>query len=194
MARYFLITGISLLGLLISLVVFGRYEPSFTVLQGNYAYYRGEYVKATILYLGLNSKWKETKLNERYFQYNIANTYLSVGELEAGINQLLKIDKGLEDKKLIENALFNLGNAHYEIGEYLKSAEYFRDVLEINPGAYDAKINLEISLKKIRAGVISQEKDTQLNAAQAVRILEFVRRHQKPIAPNIPPSGHGDSY
>ena len=53
---------------------------------------------------------------------------------------------------------------------------------------------IEISLKKIRAEVISQEKDTQLNAVQSVRILEFVRRHQKPIAPNIPPSGHGDSY
>ena len=128
------------------------------------------------------------------YTHKIANTYLSVGELEAGINQLLKLDKGLEDKNLKENVLFNLGNAHYEIGEYLKSAEYFRDVLEINPGAYDAKINLEISLKKIRAGVISQEKDTQLNAAQSVRILEFVRRHQKPIAPNIPPSGNGDSY
>ena len=93
MAKYFLITGMSLLALLITLLIFGRFEPRFTVLQGNYAYHRGEYVKATILYLGLNSNWRGTRLNENYFQYNIANTYLSVGELEAGINQLLKVNQ-----------------------------------------------------------------------------------------------------
>jgi len=194
MAKYFLITGMSLLALLITLLIFGRFEPRFTVLQGNYAYHRGEYVKATILYLGLNSNWRGTRLNENYFQYNIANTYLSVGELEAGINQLLKVNQSTEDKKLKENVLFNLGNAYYEIGEYHKSAEYFREVLIMSPESYDAKINLEISLKKTTSELKNQQNSTLFNAAQSVRILEFVRRNQKPIIPNIPQSSDVNSY
>ena len=189
MARYLLSTAPAL-ALVLLMVLTGRgREPRLATLEGNYAFARGDYVRATSNYLGAGGDAPQPHL-----AYNLGNTYLALGEIDAGVERLLSVaDSG--DRGLLWRVAFNLGHARYQAGRYLEAAYHFRDALLLAPESMDAKINLELALRKVRTTPPQVEQDPAAAAgasAPAARILEFIRRLEPAPRPALPPgSDHG---
>ena len=191
MARYLLSTApVLALALLLLLVGRGR-EPRLATVEGNYAFARGDYVRATINYLGAGGAQVQP-----YVAYNVGNTYLALGEIDAGVERLRSITAST-DRELLGRVAFNLGNAGYEAGRYLEAAHHFRDALLLAPESMDAKVNLELALRKVRTVPPRAGQDpagAPGTSAQAVRILEFIHRREPASLPALPPPGDHAGY
>ena len=191
MARYLLSTApaVALLLLLI-LALGGGQQPRLATLAGNYAHVRGDYVRATINYLHAGGDREQPHL-----AYNLGNTYLALGEIDAGVERLLSVARE-DDRELAWRTAFNLGHARYQSGHYLQAAHHFRDALLLAPESLDAKVNLELALSKARAAAPRGERDAAGPDADArtARILDFVRRLEAQRRLQLPPSDNGDGY
>ena len=144
---------------------------------------RGDYVRATINYLGAGGAAQQPHL-----AYNLGNTYLALGEIDAGVERLLSVVDS-RDRELLWRVAFNLGHARYQAGRYLQAAHHFRAALLLAPESRDAKVNLELALRKVRAAQPRLEQDPGAAAgaaAQAARILDFIRRLEPAPRPALP--------
>ena len=190
MARYLLSTAPAVALLLLLLVLGGGRQPLLATLAGNYAHVRGDYVHATINYLlaGVDSE-------QPHLAYNLGNTYLALGEIDAGVERLLSVAPE-DDRELLWRTAFNLGHARYQAGHYLQAAHHFRDALLLVPESVDAKVNLEYALSKVRATPPRGARDAAVPDAdaQSARILEFVRGLEAERRPRLPPAAGGDGY
>ena len=79
MARYLLSTAPVVALVLLTLAAGGSREPRLATLTGNYAFARGDYVRATSNYLNAGGDTERAHLT-----YNLGNTYLALGEIDAG--------------------------------------------------------------------------------------------------------------
>lgn len=190
MARYLLSTAPFAALLLLILALGGGRQPLLATLAGNYAYVRGDYVHATINYLHAGAGGERPHL-----AYNLGNTYLALGEIDAGVERLLNVAHE-EDRELLWRTAFNLGHARYRAGHYLQAAYHFRDALLLAPKSLDAKVNLELALSKARAAPPRGERDAAVPdaAAETARILDFVRGLEAVRPPPLPPADDGDGY
>lgn len=190
MARYLLSTAPAVALVLLILAAGGGRPPRLATLAGNYAHGRGDYVRATINYLHAGGDTEQARL-----AYNLGNTYLALGEVAAGVERLLSVADE-HDRELLWRTAFNLGHARYQAGRYLQAAYHFRDALLLAPESPDAKVNLELSLSKARARPPggAQEAAVPDAAAQAARILDFVRRLEAERRPALPPADDGNGY
>jgi len=175
---------------LVVLAAGARAEPRLATLAGNYAFVRGDYMRATIGYLHAGGDTDQGRL-----AYNLGNTYLALGEIDAGVERLLDVSHE-SDHELLWRTAFNLGHARYQGGRYLEAAHHFRDALLLAPESLDAKVNLELALSKARAVPPRAEQDPAAPDAdaQAARILDFVRRLEVERRPALPPAADGDGY
>ena len=191
MARYLLSTlPATLLVLLILVVGGGRQQPRLATLAGNYAHVRGDYVRATVNYLHAGAAAERPRL-----AYNLGNTYLALGEIDAGVELLLSVTHE-RDRELLWRTAFNLGHACYQAGRYLQAARHFRRALLLAPESLDTKVNLELALSKARPTPPREEAEAALRDAdaQAARVLDFVRRLEVGRRPALPPADDGDGY
>ena len=190
MARYLLSTAPAVALLLLLLALGGGRQPLLATLAGNYAHLRGDYVHATANYLHAGGDREQP-----HPAYNLGNTYLALGEIEAGVERLLSVAHE-DDRELLWRTAFNLGHARYQAGHYLQAAHHFRDALLLAPDSVDAKVNLELALRKARATPPRGERDAAAPdaAAQTARILDFVRRLEAQRRPMLPPADNGDGY
>ena len=190
MARYLLSTAPAVALLLLILALGWSGQPLLATLAGNYAHVRGDYVHATINYLHAGSDAEQPHL-----AYNLGNTYLALGETDAGVERLLSVAHE-DDRELLWRTAFNLGHARYRAGHYLQAAHHFRDALLLAPESLDAKVNLELALGRARATPPRGERDATASdaAAQTARILDFVRRLEAERRLALPPADDGDGY
>ena len=190
MARYLLSTAPAVALLLLILALGGGRQPLLATLAGNYAHGRGDYVHATINYL---LAWVDSE--QPHLAYNLGNTYLALGEIDAGVERLLSVAHE-DDRELLRRTAFNLGHARYQAGHYLQAAYHFRDALLLAPESLDAKINLEHALSKARATPPRGARDAAVPDAdaQTARILDFVRGLEAERRPPLPPADNGDGY
>ncbi len=151
--------GLCAAALLLGVVMFvscGR--PEIEVVQGNYRYRQGQYAEATIHYL----RALEHGRYPGFLFYNLGNVYYSLGETEPALDTLVRASVAEEDHELLFRSNFNLGNIYYELGEYEKAVNHYIQALKADAGEIDAKINLELALKK--ADSSSGERDVQERA------------------------------
>ena len=190
MARYLLSTAPAVVVLLLILALGGGRQPRLATLAGNYAYVRGDYVHATINYLHAGDDSARS-----HVAYNLGNTYLALGEVDAGVERLLSVAHE-HDRELLWRTAFNLGHARYQAGQYLQAAHHFRDALLLVPASVDAKVNLELALSKARATPPRGEPEAAGPdaAAQTARILDFVRQREPQPRLPLPPADDGDGY
>ena len=80
MARYLLSTAPVVALVLLTLAAGGSREPRLATLTGNYAFARGDYVRATSNYLNAGGDTERAHLT-----YNLGNTYLALGEIAAWV-------------------------------------------------------------------------------------------------------------
>lgn len=170
--------------LLLSSVVLsscGKAEVYLHVLRGNYAYGRGDFQEATVMYL----KASDTGQFRDIVAYNMGNVYQALGESEAALEQWEKA-RLTGNKELLPNVLYNEGILKYEMGEYEQSYLLFRQVLELDPLRDDARVNLEYALKKMSARnkvpksirpVPGEEKERE----NLERVLQYVERKEQTL-------------
>ena len=146
------------------------------VIQGNYHYGRGHYQQAIVSYL----RALETEKHTEWVEYNLGNAYHSLGETEAAL--AVWETAGLTQAPALQfHIAYNKGCLYYELGKYREAYGEFRHALRLRPSAVDAKINLELSLRKMASGgdPASQTKIGSIGAGdESGRILDYVRRKE----------------
>lgn len=159
------------------------------VFLGNDSFSRGDYQEATVHYLDAQHSGTEY---QAWISYNLGNVYHSLGEVNAAM-ELWNVATHTTDKALLFNVQFNRGIAFYESGHYDEAYQAFRETLELDPANMDAKLNLELTQKKLQAaaGTPTITETASPSAIQGSedsdRLLEYVRRKEGRIwIPTIP--------
>ena len=179
MERVLLKAGTLLAVVLMTSCSFG--EPHISVLQGNYAYGQGRFQRATVEYLGA----LEQAQHIPWILYNLGNSYHSLGEHEAAL-EMWNAALSSKDPEVMYRAGFNRGVLFYEQGRFDEAYNEFRYALVINPSSIAAKVNLELTVHKIRAGTAAESgRSTTANgggdgepSAETLRVLNFIRRKE----------------
>lgn len=122
-------------------------REAITLLRGALAWSRGDWNAASSRFLPLVHSHDANARD--YAIYALATTYLSQGELDASLQRLASIPES-SDPHLRASALYQAGIIAFNREDYGKAAALFKAVLEIEGGALDAKINLELSKRRER--------------------------------------------
>ena len=156
-------------------------EPHVSVLQGNYAYGQGRFQRATVEYLEALS----TDQHLPWILYNLGNSYHSLGENEAAL-EMWNAALSSQDPELMYRAGFNRGVLFYEQGRFDEAYNEFRYALVINPSSIAAKVNLELTVQKLRAGTAAESGRPAAGngggdgepSAETLRVLNYIRRKE----------------
>lgn len=124
-----------------------KINSAYQIIIGNYHYQRGDYQQATVSYLrGLD--YGEYK---SWLLFNLGNVYLSLGENESAFLIWQKAQKICEDKNLLFKLYYNQGHLNFQIGDFSKAYQLFKQALLLKPGNRRAIVNLELTLDKMQA-------------------------------------------
>ena len=167
---------------------------SFAILRGNMLFRSGEDALATYRYLRAKQRGADW---EDWIDYDLGTLYVSLGEINPGIRVLnraiedfngLPAEPGRQDRELFFRSHFNLGVAHYEIGNYRQAAAAFMQALRLKADSWDAKVNLELALEAmLKSASLPQVQVEKLpdssEEAEDPRIkelLDSVNREERP--------------
>lgn len=180
MEKYFL--TVLLLGLILINSSCSNSKVYIDVIEGNYAFSRGEYQEANLAYL----KVKGQEPFSEYISYNLGNVYYALGEIDSALVEWGSIN-GKSKTEINIRALFNTGVLLYELSRYEESYRIFRSILELDPYHINAKINLEYCIQKMnfttenRSGIRSTGSEELEKTDDVSRVLDFVRRRETNI-------------
>lgn len=159
----------------------GGGDPRIAVLQGNYAFSRGEFQTATIHYLRAVEQFAGAE-GTGGVAYNIGNVYHSLGEPTAAL-AAWQTALTSDDSVIRYGTWFNRGVLLYELGHYTQAGNAFAAALSERPGSLDAKVNLELCLRKIQARQASTSGNSTNGESSAtsetLRVLEYVKRQEE---------------
>ncbi len=170
---------IALLGGLILLLFSSCGEPGvyLEVIEGNYAFSRGDYMTANLEYIRAERKREVLPR----VHYNLGNVYHALGESEAALDEWKQAEDA-EDEPTTYRIAFNRGVLYYESGDYQEAYRTFRRALKFRPDDIEAKVNLEYSLRKQslkdsdEKPEVSDSEDDSTVSDDGKRILEYVQR------------------
>ena len=175
------------------LIFCGCSVPQLETMLGNFSYRHGDFQDSLVRYI---SAAEETRLNG-WARFNLGNAYYALGEWDSAREQWSRSAE-LSEGDAEFASLFNLGVISYNRAEYEEAYEFFRRAVGVRPGDREAKINLELSYRKMdmrrEMGRRTREPETgevQLGEEEAGgRLLEFVNLIEKKqwIAPKEQPS------
>jgi tetratricopeptide (TPR) repeat protein len=123
----------------------GGKSPAALNAQGNEAYAQQDYATALDAYTRAGAE--DPLLAEP--QYNAASVHYRQSDYEqAGA----ALDGALahSGEELAPAGNYNLGNARYRAEDYAGAVEAYKQALRLNPADVDAKVNLELALRKLR--------------------------------------------
>jgi tetratricopeptide (TPR) repeat protein len=152
------------------------------VIEGNYAFSRGEYQEANFDY----ARVKGIEPYTEYISYNLGNVFYALGEIDSAVKEWESINENGK-MEITVRKLFNTGVLLFELSRYEESYKIFRHVLEIDPSNINAKINLEYSIQKMNfttenRAPLSETPVKDLQKTDDVsRILDFVKRKETNI-------------
>jgi Ca-activated chloride channel family protein len=139
------------------------------VKKANKLYQEEKYGEALELYDKALSK----KPGDQMIQYNRAAALYRGRKFAKAAEAFLRSLAGI-DESLEENAMYNVGNSEYRLGEktekqdspkaltnYKKALEYYKRSMRISPHDTDAKYNYEFTLQKIKELEKQQEQEQQ---------------------------------
>ena len=180
MEKYFL-TGLILCLILINSSC-SNSRVYIDVMEGNYAFSRGEYQEANMAYLNV----KEQELYSDYISYNLGNVYYALGEIDSAFEEWGSIDEKSKTEITIRS-FFNTGVLLFELSRYEEAYKIFRSILELDPYHINAKINLEYCIQKMnftienRSGIGKTGLEELEKTDDVSRVLDFVRRRETNI-------------
>jgi tetratricopeptide (TPR) repeat protein len=169
-----------------------RLGASVRVLQGNFRFGRGEDALASLRYLqalGNGERWSP------WILYDLGTQYVALGELEAGLRRLGEATEAQtsgESRALRELAFrraFNFGVARFEAGQFEEAAWSFIEALRRKPDDWDAKHNLELSIRSSLGSAqrgASSPPSAARGGEQARRQLERLHEQEEPAWTSAP--------
>ena len=184
MARYVLSTAPALLLALLLLLSLGGRHPRVAVLEGNYDFARGDLTRALRHYRGA------ARTESPVVAYNLARVQLALGKSEAALELLRRIPADAHPE-LRRRVAFNVGHAHFRAGRYREAALSFRDALALDPEWADARVNLELALRRMRAAPAAEPTAPMTPASGAESELLERLREQQAAVPALPRGGAG---
>ncbi|MCC6543409.1 MAG: tetratricopeptide repeat protein [Nitrospirae bacterium] len=107
-------------------------------LLGSILLNKGDLKRATDEYLSLSRDCLERNLIEKAFEY-AEKTIDITPDLICAHENLFDVAVALDKKHKVEDRGLFLAKYYYESGEILKSADYYKKILEINPSSLEAK-------------------------------------------------------
>ena len=149
------------------------------VVEGNYAFSRGEYQEANLDYLKVNDK----KFFRDYLSYNLGNVYYALGEIDSAFTEWQSIDNESVNDITIRS-FFNTGVLLFELSRYEEAYKIFRKILELDSSNVNAKINLEHCIQKMNFTTENRinSQDSSMEgfekAEDVSRVLDFVKRRE----------------
>jgi tetratricopeptide (TPR) repeat protein len=173
--------GVALIAAALALPVFFSCDTRnayVDVIKGNYFYGRGLYQSAVVEYLNALEEGR----HKEWINYNLGNVYLSLGETDAAADIWEKASES-RDPALLFNIAFNKGALLYELGKYREAYDEFKQALELNSAHVGAKINLELSLKKMGTGAgpfppNRDQEETEKKREDPERILDYIKKKE----------------
>lgn len=160
------------------------------VLEGNHRYNKGDFVGATISYARAiaAATGRRSEPPMQRVVYNLGNSYYAVGESDPALQTLSAMAAGA-DAELAFRTRYNLGYMEYQRGRYEAAADHFVAALQYRPSDRDAKINLEITMQKLRGGASATGEPTGPTDAedQALRILEYIHTKEEGVWESLEP-------
>ena len=149
-------------------------NPTLEVLYGNFRFGQGEYTRATISYMRVLSSGDETGV----VRYNLANVYYALGETEPAIDTMQEAAAQEGWAERCFRAYYNLGNFCFDLGDFERAVTSYIAALKQKPEDRDAKINLELALKRLdrgagvaQAGASGRRPDEQTELGEKYRHL-----------------------
>ena len=177
MEKYFL-TGF-LVYLIIILSSCNNTTAYLDVIEGNYAFSRGEYQDANLNYLRV----RDIKIYNDYISYNLGNVYYALGEIDSAFEEWGSVNKEMVNELTIRS-LFNTGVLLFELSRYEEASKVFRNILELDSSNMKAKINLEHCIQKInftsenKIGYQGSSLELLEKTDDVSRVLDFVKRRE----------------
>jgi tetratricopeptide (TPR) repeat protein len=154
MKQYRMMVGIGCSAALLALAGCGGKSPAALNAQGNEAYAQQDYAAALDAYTSAGAA--DPLLAEP--QYNAASVHYrqsDYGQAGAALDGAL-VHSGEE---LAPAGNYNLGNARFRAEDYAGAVEAYKQALRLNPGDADAKVNLELALRKLQENQQEQPPD-----------------------------------
>jgi tetratricopeptide (TPR) repeat protein len=153
-------------------------NPGLLVFWGNYQMDQGNFKRANVAFLDA----LEWDYNDSLINYNIGNIYYSLGERDSALMRWNEANS--DEREFLFKLIFNKGVYYYEKGQYEDAALSFRKAVNLKPADRDSKINLELSLYRVNAGLDmrndekDKEKDDDLSD-DTERLLNYLKRQEK---------------
>jgi len=139
----FIITAILTLHLLHCM---GNAEPYGSLMKKGDRYYKRDLYRDALGYY-LEGNKKNRKALEPYF--NIGTASYKTEQYIQSIEAFSKALQLTDNEERIADIQYNLGNNYFQMGDYQKAAQHYREGLEHNPYDLNMKYNLELALKKM---------------------------------------------
>ena len=170
---------VTLIGLAFVLVLSSCADSAvyLRVLEGNYAFSRGDYMTANLDYIRAEREMAHLPR----IHYNVGNVYHALGESDAALEKWQRAENR-EDEELLYRIAFNRGVLYYERGNYQEAYRAFRRALKFSPDDVEAKVNLEYALRKQALEEGEPEPPASASGEEppvsddGKRILEYVKR------------------
>jgi len=158
----------------------------FAVLSGVLSWARQDWSGAAVNFIRVadSARNDETSLIRDYALYGLASTYLAQEEYDSALMRLAEISP--ESPSEIRSGIwYQIGVAAYRKGLYDQACTYFRQALEIDSAAVDAKINLELCRRSMHTSESSAAasapgiSESGQNEDQSEILFSLVRRKEQ---------------
>ncbi len=128
------------------LLAFSPFDtPKGLVEKGNRLFLEERYAESLEMY----SRAMEIADDDAPIQFNIGNALYRMGKRVDALKAYRESAAyGRDDLRAA--SFYNMGNALFKEGKYGEAADSYREALRIDPSDVDAKINLELALKRLK--------------------------------------------
>lgn len=127
-----------------------RLSGRLGVLSGVLSWSRQDWASSASSFLGMAGAAEETsdaKLRD-YAVYGLASTYLAQDEYDPALSRFSSI-RDSDDSAIRASVWYQAGVIAFRRGEFDEAVNCFRNSLRNDPGAEDAKVNLELSRRSL---------------------------------------------
>lgn len=130
------------------------------------------------------------------YRYNRGCAEYQAGDYKGAMAAFSSVLRRADDKETRFKAAYNLGNAAFKQGDAASAAAYYRQALQIDPEQQNARVNLEIALRKLAAQKKKEEEkespSRQEGGQKGPPKKEDQGKSQQQPAPNTSSEKKGD--
>ena len=140
-------------------------NEKLTMLEGYISWQQKDWNVATSRFLKAKEIAEARGDKGEYAIYALSSTYLMQNETSSSMNNLMVLEN-TRDKELSSSVFYQLGIIAFKRQQYKEATSYFKKSLEKEPTKIDAKINYELSIKKLDDELIQKAKSAKIDAKE----------------------------